>query len=124
MTTRLYVGNLSYSLRSADLEEEFGKIGEVVSAKVILERDTGRSKGFAFVEMGSEELAERAIEEMNGKELAGRPLKVTQANPRPDQTDRPPRNSSYGHRHQGDRRSGGYRKRGSEGGRGGFNSDF
>jgi cold-inducible RNA-binding protein len=84
MGKRLYVGNLSYALKSADLEEVFKAVGEVVSAKVVNDMETGRSKGFGFVEMATEEMATAAIETLNGKEVGGRSLKVTEANPRPE----------------------------------------
>jgi RNA recognition motif-containing protein len=84
MSKRLYVGNLSYSIKSQDLEEAFRKIGEVVSAKVIMDRDSGQSKGFGFVEMATDEMGVAAIETLNGKEVGGRALKVTAANPAQD----------------------------------------
>jgi cold-inducible RNA-binding protein len=84
MGKRLYVGNLSYALKSPDLEEVFRQVGEVVSVKVITDMETGRSKGFAFVEMANDELGAQAIEQLNGKEMGGRALRVTEANPRPE----------------------------------------
>ena len=79
---RLYVGNLSYSTKDADLKETFGVYGELTSVAVITDRDTGRSKGFGFVEFANEEDGAAAMNEMNGKEVDGRMLKVNEARPR------------------------------------------
>ncbi|RYF34272.1 MAG: RNA-binding protein [Comamonadaceae bacterium] len=81
MGKKLYVGNLSYSIRDNDLEQAFGQYGSVASAKVMMERDTGRSKGFGFVEMGTDAEALAAIEGMNGHSLDGRALTVNEARP-------------------------------------------
>lgn len=81
MGKKLYVGNLSYSIRDNDLEQAFGQYGSVASAKVMMERDTGRSKGFGFVEMGTDAEALAAIEGMNGHQLDGRALTVNEARP-------------------------------------------
>jgi RNA recognition motif-containing protein len=86
---KIYVGNLPYSVRDAELEEMFSSYGEVISANVIIERDTNRSKGFGFVEMASTEDAQSAISELNGKEVQGRGLKVNEAKPREDRPRRP-----------------------------------
>lgn len=83
-TMKLYVGNLSFNTNEADLESLFAAYGQVESAKVITDRDTGRSRGFAFVEMASRSEGEQAIAEMNGKEVDGRQLKVNEAKPRSD----------------------------------------
>ena len=80
----IYVGNISYQASDDDLLEVFEAIGSVDSASIIFDRYSGRSKGFGFVEMPNDEEATRAIEELDGKELAGRPLKVNQARPRED----------------------------------------
>jgi RNA recognition motif-containing protein len=82
MSKKLYVGNLAFQTTSQDLQELFAQAGTVESASVIEDRDTGQSKGFAFVEMSSEEEAAAAIEQFNGRELAGRMLKVNEARPR------------------------------------------
>ncbi len=82
MSTKLYVGNLSFDTSGQDLEELFGEVGTVESASVIEDRDTGRSRGFGFIEMSSKEEAEQAIEQFNGKEVDGRELKVNEAKPR------------------------------------------
>ncbi|MDX1766011.1 MAG: RNA-binding protein [Candidatus Saccharimonadales bacterium] len=82
MATNLFVGSLPFSTTDDELKAHFEQAGTVVSARVITNRDTGRSKGFGFVEMGSEEEAKKAIEELNGKELEGRPLVVNEARPR------------------------------------------
>ena len=79
MGKKLYVGNLAYSVRDNDLEQAFGEFGAIVSAKVMMERDTGRSKGFGFVEMGSDAEALAAVEAMNGHSLQGRALTVNEA---------------------------------------------
>ncbi|HEX6904623.1 MAG TPA: RNA-binding protein [Thermoanaerobaculia bacterium] len=82
MGKKLYVGNLSYNLRDSDLEDMFAAYGSVQSAQVIMDRDTGRSKGFGFVEMSSDQEAQEAISAMNGKDIEGRSLTVNEARPR------------------------------------------
>lgn len=82
MSVRLYVGNLPFSVSEQDLEEMFGQIGVVESANVVTDRDTGRSRGFAFVEMDSREAADAAIAALNGREIDGRQLTVNEARPR------------------------------------------
>ena len=82
METKLYVGNLSYSVDERKLKEVFSEHGEVTSAAVITDRDTGRSKGFGFIEMSSKEEADAAIAALNSKELEGRSLKVNVARPK------------------------------------------
>ncbi len=79
---KLYVGNISFNISEQDLEDYFGEIGTVESANVITDRDTGRSRGFGFVEMSSQEEGQKAISELDGKELDGRELKVNEAKPR------------------------------------------
>src|SRR6476660_9287999 len=81
MGNKLYVGNLPYSVRDEDLQQSFGQFGAVTSAKVMMERDTGRSKGFGFVEMGSDAEAQAAISGMNGQPLGGRSVVVNEARP-------------------------------------------
>ncbi|QMV71922.1 RNA-binding protein [Comamonas piscis] len=110
MGNKLYVGNLPYSFRDSDLESTFSQFGSVSSAKVMMERDTGRSKGFGFVEMGSDAEAQAAIEGVNGQGFGGRNLVVNEARP---MEARPPRSGGFG---GGDR--GGFG--GGGGGRGGF----
>ena len=83
MGKKVYVGNMSYDVTQADLEEMFGAHGTVESAQIIMDRDTGRSKGFAFVEMSSEDEAQAAISALDGKDSGGRALKVNEAKPRP-----------------------------------------
>jgi RNA recognition motif-containing protein len=85
---KLYVGNLSFQTSSYELEELFGSIGTVESASVVEDRETGRSRGFGFVEMASKEDGEKAIEEFNGKEVNGREIKVNEAKPREDRGGR------------------------------------
>ncbi len=82
MSTKLYVGNLSFQTSSGDLEQLFVGAGTVQSVNVITDRDTGRSRGFAFVEMASQAEAEEAIKQLNGKEVDGRSLTVNAARPR------------------------------------------
>ena len=117
MGNKLYVGNLPYSVRDGDLEQSFGQFGAVTSAKVMMERDTGRSKGFGFVEMGSDAEAQAAIEGMNGTPLGGRSLVVNEARP---MEPRPPRSGGGGYGGGG----GGYGGGGREGGGGGFRSPY
>ncbi|MDH5856693.1 RNA-binding protein [Lampropedia aestuarii] len=109
MGNKLYVGNLPYSVRDNDLEQHFSQFGLVTSAKVMMERDTGRSKGFGFVEMGSDAEAQAAINGVNGQPLGGRNVVVNEARPL---EPRPPRTGGFG----GGRREGG--------GGGGFRSPY
>ena len=106
MGNKLYVGNLPYSVRDEDLQQSFGQFGSVTSAKVMMERDTGRSKGFGFVEMGNDAEAQAAITGMNGQPLGGRSVVVNEARP---MEARPPRTGG----------GGGYGGGGSGGGGGG-----
>ena len=78
----IYVGNLSYSLSESELREAFAGYGEVSSVKVLMDRETGRSRGFGFVEMPNQSEAEAAIAQLNGKELGGRALRVNEARPK------------------------------------------
>lgn len=80
MSVTLYVGNISYSMKEDELKKAFGQFGEVVSVKIIIDKRTGKSKGYGFVEMGSDAAANEALNGMNGKELAGRNVKVNKAN--------------------------------------------
>jgi len=82
MATKLFVGSLSYDVTDDDLRDFFATAGNVVSATVIMDRDTNRSKGFGFVEMGSDEEAKAAIDQLNNKELKGRAIAVNEARPR------------------------------------------
>jgi RNA recognition motif-containing protein len=82
MTMKLYVGNLAFQTTSQDLQELFAQAGTVESASVVEDRETGRSRGFAFVEMSTKEEGAAAIDQFNGKEVGGRPLKVNEAKPR------------------------------------------
>ena len=116
MGKKLYVGNLPYSVRDGDLEQAFGQFGAVTSAKVMMERDTGRSKGFGFVEMGSDEEAQSAISGMNGQPLGGRSVVVNEARP---MEERPPRSGGGGFGGGGRREGGGGYGGGGGGGYGG-----
>ena len=118
MGNKLYVGNLPYSVRDGDLEQSFGQFGAVTSAKVMMERDTGRSKGFRFVEMGSDAEAQAAIAGMNGAPLGGRNLVVNEARP---MEPRPPRSGGFGGGREGGGGFGGGR---DGGGGGGFRSPY
>ena len=93
MGNKLYVGNLPYSFRDEDLQQAFAAHGTVTSAKVMMERDTGRSKGFGFVEMGDDGQAQTAINAMNGQQFGGRGLVVNEARP---MEPRPPRSGGGG----------------------------
>ena len=93
MSNKLYVGNLSYSVRDDDLQQQFSEFGTVQSAKVMMDRDSGRSKGFGFVEMGSPAEAEAAINGLHGQSLEGRALTVNIARP---MEPRAPRSGGYG----------------------------
>lgn len=84
MSMKLYVGNLSFQSSSQELEDLFAGVGAVESATVVEDRETGRSRGFGFVEMANQEEGERAIAELNGTELGGREIKVNEAKPRED----------------------------------------
>lgn len=92
MATNLFVGSLSWNVNDDQLQQFFASAGTVVSAKVITDRETNRSKGFGFVEMASDEEAKKAIDELNGKELDGRPITVNEARPREER----PRNNFGG----------------------------
>jgi cold-inducible RNA-binding protein len=100
MSTKLYVGNLAFQTTSQELQELFGQAGTVQSASVVEDRDTGRSRGFGFVEMSSQEEATSAIAQFNGKEVGGRALTVNEAKPR--------ENRGGGGRGFSDNRGGGY----------------
>ena len=111
---KLYVGNLTYRVSSSDLEQLFSQFGSVESAEVISDRDTGRSKGFGFVEMSSDTEANAAIADLNGKEHGGRALTVNEAKPR---ENRPSGGGGGGGGYGG----GGNERRGGSGGGGGRN---
>ena len=115
MGNKLYVGNLPYSYRDSDMEQAFSQYGTVSSAKVMMERDTGRSKGFGFVEMGSDAEAQAAIEGMNGQQIGGRGLVVNEARP---MEARAPRSGGFGGGGGSGGGGGGYGGGGSGGGGG------
>jgi len=102
MSTKLYVGNLAFQTTSQELQQLFAGAGTVASASVVEDRMTGRSRGFAFVEMSTNEEAAAAIEQLNGKELGGRALKINEAKPRET------RNSVGGRGFGGNRNGGNY----------------
>ena len=118
MGNKLYVGNLPYAFRDNDLQQAFSQYGTVSSAKVMMERDTGRSKGFGFVEMGDDAQAQAAIAGMNGQQFGGRGLVVNEARP---MEPRPPRTGGYGGGGGGYGGGGGGR---DGGGGGGFRSPY
>ena len=113
MGNKLYVGNLPYSFRDEDLQQTFSQYGSVGSAKVMMERDTGRSKGFGFVEMGSDAEAQAAIQGVHGTNFGGRDLVVNEARP---MEPRAPRSGGFGGGNGGGRSEGG--------GGGGFRSPY
>ena len=113
MSNKLYVGNLAFQTTSEELQQLFAQAGTVESASVVEDRMTGRSRGFAFVEMSSKEEATAAIDQFNGKEISGRALTVNEAKPR--------ENRSVGGRGFGGGNRGGYGNRNGGGGRGGNN---
>lgn len=96
MLNKLYVGNLPYNTTEDDLREVFSEYGTVISSTIITDRETGRSKGFGFVEMSTEAEADAALNGMNGHDFGGRTLKVDKARPRADRPDRPPRRDRGG----------------------------
>ncbi|HEX3247836.1 MAG TPA: RNA-binding protein [Pyrinomonadaceae bacterium] len=102
MSTKLYVGNLAFQTTNQELQDLFAQAGTVQSASVVEDRETGRSRGFAFVEMSSDAEAAAAIDQFNGKDLGGRALKVNEAKPRENR-------SGSGGRNFGSNRGGGYR---------------
>lgn len=116
----IYVGNLPYDFSDQELSEVFAQFGEVVSAKIILDRETGRSKGFGFVTMSNDEEANAAVAAMDGAEIAGRPAKVNSARPREERSSSAPRRSFSNGPRQGGGGFGGGREGGFGGGRGGF----
>ncbi len=89
MSMKLYVGNLAYSTTNDSLRTMFSEFGDVQSAQVVMDRDTGRSKGFGFVEMASDQASQAAIAGLNGKDVGGRQLTVNEAKPREDRGRRP-----------------------------------
>ncbi|MEO5686547.1 MAG: RNA-binding protein [Burkholderiaceae bacterium] len=125
MGNKLYVGNLAYSVRDESLQESFGQFGTVTSAKVMMDRETGRSKGFGFVEMSSDPEAQAAINGMNGQPLEGRPLVVNEARPREERpggfsgAPRSPYGGGGGGGRSGGGGGGGYGGGGGGGGYGG-----
>jgi cold-inducible RNA-binding protein len=104
MAKKIYVGNLSFQITDADLNKMFSEIGHVESAQIVTDRDTGRSKGFGFVEMSDDAAAAKAIEQLNGKEVNGRALTVNEARPKESGS----RGSGGGGRDRGGRGRGGY----------------
>jgi RNA recognition motif-containing protein len=110
MSTKLYVGNISFNTTNQDLNDLFGQVGTVESANIIEDRETGRSRGFGFVEMSSKEDADNAIAQLNGKEVDGRELKVNEAKPQENRGGGGGGRGGYG---------GGGGKRGGGGGYGG-----
>lgn len=106
MATKLFVGNLPFSITTADLEALFGQVGAVSSVNIITDKFTGRSRGFGFVEMGSSQEAQVAIERFNGHEIQGRALTVNEAKPQEPRSSGGGR--SFGGGHRGGYRGGGF----------------
>ena len=123
MGNKLYVGNLAYSVADSDLQQAFGEYGTVTSAKVMMDRESGRSKGFGFVEMGDDAQAQAAINGMNGQPFGGRNVVVNEARP---MEARPPRSGGGGYEGGGGRSGGGGYGGGGGGGgsEGGFRSPY
>lgn len=121
MGNKLYVGNLAYSVRDQDLQDAFSEFGAVSSAKVMMDRETGRSKGFGFVEMGSDAEAQAAINGLNGQPVAGRAVVVNEARPREERPAgfRSPYGGGNGGGGNGGGGYGGGRREGGGGGYGG-----
>jgi cold-inducible RNA-binding protein len=117
MSTKLYVGNLAFQTTSDDLQQLFAQAGTVQSASVVEDRDTGRSRGFAFVEMSTQDEANAAIEQFNGKEVGGRALKVNEAKPRENRSGGGGGGNRFGNNRGGGGGFGG--NRGGGGGNGG-----
>ena len=97
MNNKLYVSNLSFAMRDAELQEVFTSFGSVISAKVVMDRFSGRSKGFGFVEMQSPDEAQKAMTALNGTEVAGRQIRVMEANPKPENAARPQEHRAEAH---------------------------
>src|SRR5688572_19992777 len=117
---RLFVGNLAYQTTENDLQDLFSQAGTVTSANLMLDKFTGKSRGFAFVEFASAAEAQKAVEEFNGKDFQGRALTVNIARPREERSERPPRREGGGgggYRGGGGGGGGGYRDREGGGGR-------
>ena len=104
----LYISNLSYNISDADLRQLFADYGEITSAKVIMDRETGRSRGFGFVELSDDELAKKAIEELNQASYDGKVINITEARPREDRGDRGGRFNNNRGGGYGSHRGGGY----------------
>jgi RNA recognition motif-containing protein len=119
MSTKLYVGNLSFGVTSEDLQEHFAQAGTVESAKVVEDRDTGRSRGFGFVEMSSAEEAQAAVEQFNNQDFDGRNLVVNEARPREEGGGGGSRGGGGGGYGGGGRGGSGGGNRGGGGSRGG-----
>ncbi len=116
MATKLYVGNLPYSATEDGLKNHFSSAGSVASVKIIIDRETGRSKGFGFVEMDSDDAAQSAVSQLDGQEYEGRSLRVSEAKPQPE---RESRGGGFGGGRGGFGGGGGNRGGGDRGSRGG-----
>jgi RNA recognition motif-containing protein len=119
MGNKLYVGNLSYDMQDRDLQELFVEYGTVTSAKIVTDRESGRSKGFGFVEMSTDAEAQAAISALNGQEVNGRALTVNEARPKEDRGGSGGGRGGYGGGGGGGYRGGGRDSRGGRGGGGG-----
>ncbi len=121
MGKKIYVGNLSFSVSEEQLSSTFSQFGAVDSAKIITDRETGRSKGFGFVEMAVDSEADQAIEKLNGTDLSGRNMNVSEARPQEDRPRRGGGGGGFGGSRGGGGRGGGY---GGGGGRGPRSGDY
>ncbi|RFZ81262.1 RNA-binding protein [Mucilaginibacter terrenus] len=119
----IFVGSLPYSLQEADLQELFEAYGEVSTVKIIIDRESGRSKGFGFVEMPDDESAQKAISGLNGSQIAGRSIAVSQAEEKKAGDRRPSGGGGYGGNRGGGGGYGGGGNRGGSGGGGGYSKD-
>ena len=115
MAKKLYVGNLSFSVTDEELQQAFATFGNIASARVVMDRMTGRSKGFGFVELEDDRAADDAISKMDGQTIGGRPVRVSEAKPQEDRPRRDSRDSGGGGFRGG--REGGGRDSGNSGGR-------
>ncbi len=110
----IYVGNLSSDVRENDLREAFEQFGKITEVRLIMDKFSGKSKGFGFIEMSSKDEAQKAIEEMNGKDFKGRALNVNEAKPRVDRGGREGRGGGFGGGGRGERRGGSGNSRGRD----------
>ena len=109
MAKKLYVGNLAFSVTDEELQQAFASFGTIASARVVMDRMSGRSKGFGFVELEDDQMADDAINKMNGQTIGGRPIRVSEAKPQEDRPRREGSGGGYGGQGRGGNRDGGSR---------------